>query len=67
VRLNIAEYLHRQLGSETFRPPQILRQLVGEGRLGKKTGQGFYAWNDETGERAARTYLKSLERLRCKP
>jgi len=50
VRLNIAEYLHRELGSETFRPPRVLRQLVGEGKLGKKTGQGFYSWNDETGD-----------------
>lgn len=44
VRLAIAEYLHRELTSEAFRPPEILRRLVGEGRLGKKSGRGFYEW-----------------------
>ena len=44
VRLNIAEYLHRELGSEAFRPPEVLRRMVSEGKLGKKTGQGFYDW-----------------------
>jgi 3-hydroxybutyryl-CoA dehydrogenase len=47
VRLNIAEYLHRELGSETFRPPEVLRRLVSEGKLGKKTGSGFYDWSAE--------------------
>jgi 3-hydroxybutyryl-CoA dehydrogenase len=47
VRLSIAEYLHRTLGSETFRPPEILRRMVADGRLGKKSGEGFYNWNDE--------------------
>ena len=48
VRLKIAEYLHTALKSESFRPPEILRRMVSEGKLGKKTGQGFYVWEDET-------------------
>ena len=52
VRLNIAEYLHRELGSETFRPPEVLRRMVSEGKLGKKTGQGFYDWSKEEARRA---------------
>ncbi len=47
VRLGIAETLHRELGSEAFRPPAILRRMVAEGRLGRKSGEGFYPWNQE--------------------
>ena len=47
VRLNIAEYLFRELGSETFRPPEVLRRMVSEGKLGKKSGEGFYDWSAE--------------------
>jgi len=43
VRLGIAEYLQVQLG-ERFAPPQLMRNMVAEGRLGKKSGQGFYTW-----------------------
>jgi 3-hydroxybutyryl-CoA dehydrogenase len=46
VRLHIAEYLHAKLGSERFRPPEILRRMVADGKLGKKSGEGFYEWND---------------------
>lgn len=46
VRLGIAEQLHRDLGPR-FAPPQLLRDMVAEGKLGRKSGQGFYDWRDE--------------------
>jgi 3-hydroxybutyryl-CoA dehydrogenase len=46
VRLGIAEYLHETLGSDAFRPPALLRRMVAEGRLGKKSGHGFYDWSE---------------------
>jgi 3-hydroxybutyryl-CoA dehydrogenase len=44
VRLDIAASLFRELRSETFRPPRLLEEMVREGRLGKKSGRGFYEW-----------------------
>ena len=43
VRLAILEHLHREIG-EQFRPPALLRQMVRAGKLGKKSGEGFYKW-----------------------
>ena len=43
VRLSIAEYLAKELG-ERFTPPQLLRDKVARGELGKKSGRGFYEW-----------------------
>ena len=47
VRLSIAMYLHRTLESDAFRPPTLLKQMVAEGKLGQKSGQGFYTWDEE--------------------
>lgn len=44
VRLAIAEYLHTALGEEQFKPPDLLRTMVAEGKLGKKSGQGFHSY-----------------------
>jgi 3-hydroxybutyryl-CoA dehydrogenase len=44
VRLGIAEYLDRKLPGGRFTPPALLRRMVAEGRLGQKTGRGFYDW-----------------------
>ncbi len=46
VRLAIAEYLYRSLEEPQFEPPQILRDKVKKGELGKKTGRGFYTWRE---------------------
>lgn len=47
VRLGIAEELAATLGPR-FEPPALLRAMVADGKLGRKSGEGFYRWNEET-------------------
>jgi 3-hydroxybutyryl-CoA dehydrogenase len=46
VRLRIADILERELGSEVFHAPELLRRLVADGALGQKSGRGFYVWKE---------------------
>jgi 3-hydroxybutyryl-CoA dehydrogenase len=46
VRLAIAETLHSELGGDHYAPPKLLRDKVAAGELGRKSGRGFYEWNE---------------------
>jgi 3-hydroxybutyryl-CoA dehydrogenase len=43
VRLNIAHYLETVYG-DRFAAPLMLEEMVADGKLGKKSGQGFFSW-----------------------
>jgi 3-hydroxybutyryl-CoA dehydrogenase len=46
VCLAILEVLHRDFGDDKYRPAPLLRKMVAAGRLGRKSGRGFYVYRD---------------------
>ena len=46
VGLDVIRYVHEELGDAYYTPPRILKELVRAGKLGRKTGEGFYRYDD---------------------
>lgn len=45
VALDVIEYVHNELGEPFYTPPRILKEYVRAGKLGRKSGEGFYTYS----------------------
>ena len=47
VGLDVISYVHEELGEAYYAPPRLLKEMVRAGKLGRKTGEGFYSYGEE--------------------
>ena len=47
VLLAVMNVFHADFGDPKYRPPQLLKQMVAAGQLGRKSGRGFYDYTQE--------------------
>lgn len=62
IRLAISESLYRALDSSVYEPPDLLRRMVRAGFLGKKSGTGFYEWDNQRHLGVSQSLMDLLER-----
>jgi 3-hydroxybutyryl-CoA dehydrogenase len=49
--LSVLEVLEREFGGPRYKPAPLLRRMVDAGRTGRKSGQGFYDYQDQPGQK----------------
>ncbi len=52
--LNAYEYLYKETGSDKYRPPELLKEMVSKGELGLASGKGYYDYTKESQDAVAR-------------